>query len=99
MIKRRKHKAYAVLVQTLLRDLRRRGHIDAEGSQDVRAATATAGRPIAMLRHRQARTGDHERRSGRNVESLGAARSGSRGVDETGVIGIDPNRSLPHALS
>ena len=52
-----------------------------------------------MLRHRQAGAGDHERRGGRNVESLGATRSGSGRVDETGVIGIDPNRSLPHALS
>ena len=51
-----------------------------------------------MLRHRQAGAGDHKRRGGRNVESLSATRSGPRGVDETTVIGIDPNRSLAHAF-
>src|SRR5438477_12456806 len=84
----RKHKTDSVLVETTLHGFGRSSGVDAQRFEHVGAAGMRCCSVRAMFRNRQTGASDDKSCRRRDVESFHRARTGSRGVDETFVFGV-----------
>ena len=78
---RGKQKAHAHLADRRLHPSRLQANIDAQGFQQIGAATHARGRPIAVLGHHHPRASRHKRRRGRDIKGVRAIATGAGGID------------------
>ena len=96
VVERREHEADADLVQTIFGDLSRCADVDAERGQNVCAPRTTCRGAAPVLRDGESSARDDEGRGGRDVESLGRARTRARRVNEAGVARAYAHGSRAH---
>ena len=95
----REQKRNSVLLQTVLHHFGMDVEVEAERGENVARAAFARRRPVAVLRHGNARARNDERRSGRNVERIHSVAARAAGVYRRTRARVDECRLFAHRRS